>query len=49
MALVYHDTFPDDETAADALRSLEDYVLDHYGSQPERLFYHWGGMASAAG
>jgi hypothetical protein len=44
----YCEAFPDDETAAAALRDLEEYLLDRYGEQPDRLFYHWGAMAAAA-
>ena len=45
---LYHEAFPDDSAAVQALAELEDHVLDRYGQQPNRLFYHWGALASAA-
>jgi hypothetical protein len=44
----YHQTFPDDTTVDHALQDLEDYVIERYTSAPDRLFYHWGAIASAA-
>ncbi len=45
---LYHDAFPDDADAARALSELEDYLMDHYRRAPDRSFYHWGALASAA-
>lgn len=45
---LYHDAFPGDAGAARALSELEDYLLDHYGQTPDRSFYHWGALSSAA-
>ena len=44
----YHETFPDDTIVEQALQELEDYLFDRYTQNPNRLFYHWGAMASAA-
>lgn len=44
----YHETFPDDTNVEQALRDLEDYVIELYTRAPDRSFYHWGAMASAA-
>ena len=44
----YHETFPDDTNVEQALQDLEDYVIELYTHEPDRSFYHWGAMASAA-
>jgi len=45
---LYHEAFPDDAAARQALHELEAYVLDRYAQEPDRFFYHWGALASAA-
>ena len=45
---LYHDAFPDDADAARALGELEAYVLERYGARPDRDFFHWGAISSAA-
>jgi len=44
----YHETFPNDTKVEQALQDLEDYVIELYTHEPDRSFYHWGAMASAA-
>jgi len=43
----YHELFPEDERVARALDDLESYVMDRYGREPDRNFYHWGAIAGA--
>jgi hypothetical protein len=45
---LYHDAFPDDAVVAGTLAELEDYLLEHYRSAPDKNFYHWGALSSAA-
>ena len=44
----YHETFPDEPGAAQALRELEDHVIERYSATPDRAFFQWGAMAAAA-
>jgi hypothetical protein len=45
---LYHDAFPGDAAAAAALSELEARAIARYGRDPDRDFYHWGALASAA-
>jgi hypothetical protein len=44
----YHRAFPADHHAAETLESLDEGLLDFYGREFKRDFFHWGSMAAAA-
>jgi hypothetical protein len=45
---IYHEAFPGDAAASQALSELEDELMAWYGGEGRhRHFFHWGGMASA--
>ncbi len=45
---VYHEHDPANEEVARALGELEEHSIATYGGAPDRNFYHWGAIASAA-